>query len=118
METKKLTAASIAVAAALSGGAVGRLSAPQPSMAAHPVALRWLNEGPGKPNRYALGILGTIEGGEFAVEIVCESDGSEPKLNGRPFEHGKAVCETVSRTGASLNLLVGEMARELSRPIK
>lgn len=115
-DTKTVTATSAAAIVALTTGlAVGRLSS-QPSVEAHPVQMRWLNEGPGKPNRYALGIVGTIEGAQLVVEIVCEADGSQPKLNGRPFDAGKKICETAAREGGALNQMVGELARELSKP--
>lgn len=116
-ETKKITASTAATVVALASGlAVGRLSTSMPVIAAHPIALRWLNEGPGKENRYALGVVGQIDRGQFSVEIVCEADGSQPKLNGLPFDRAKAACETISHAGAALNLFIGEIAKELSKP--
>ena len=115
-ETKKITATTVALAAALSAGyAGGRISAPVPDSSARPFMMRWLDEGPNKPNRYAITIMEKIGPAQGSVEIVCEADGSAPKLNGKPFENSntKELCEGAASFGGLANKLVSSSASDL-----
>lgn len=76
------TTGAIAFAAALAGAGAHAQFAPALPTEAHPVQMRWLDEGPGRPNRYAIAIATKVGAANGVREIVCEADGSAPKLNG------------------------------------
>lgn len=117
MTINKTTSSAILAATLVGGIAAGRLSAPVPSSSAHPVAMRWLDEGSSKPNRYAIALVTKIGSNTATREIVCEADGSEPKLNGVKIDYSAAatLCNAASSFGKVAIDSAATMAVDLTK---
>lgn len=115
LSNKKTSA--ILIATLAGGVAAGRLSVPVPSTSARPVMMRWLDEGPDRPNRYAIAIMTKIGANTGQREIVCEADGSAPKLNGKPIEDqaAKDLCKESAAFGASAIKRITELTISLTK---
>lgn len=103
----------------LTGGlAAGRLSAPSSAKSsAAPIAMRWLNEGSDRPDRYALAVAVKIGDGNYSQrEIVCEADGSGPKLNGKAYDESdaKKLCDTLAKAGSEASRLVSGLSSSMA----
>lgn len=118
--TNKKTASTILAATLASGLAAGRLSAPVIDTSAKPVALRWIDDGAGKPSRYAITINVRVGKGSVAREIVCSSDGI-PRLDGMSersiFDDSdaRAICDDAVKFGAAASKHVGAIVAKLVR---
>ncbi|MEO9196787.1 MAG: hypothetical protein ABI445_24275 [Polyangia bacterium] len=84
----------IAVSMAAGAGAQRLKAGPVLATTAQPVAMRWLDEGAEKGAarwRFALTIATSAGANRGGREIVCEADGTGPKLNGVAIADAAAV---------------------------
>jgi hypothetical protein len=92
---------------------------PAPTVSAKPVMMRWLDEGQGRPNRYALSNA-TLNGANAAPhEIVCEHDGSKPKDDGvlvQADPNLTPLCVEMAACGQKISELVSNAAQVLVAP--
>lgn len=98
---KQATTGALLLSSALAGAGVHATVSSSLNSEAHPVVMRWLDEGVGKPSRFALTIATQIGANPGAREIVCEADGTQPKLNGVAFDDNDAaaLCKAMASFG-------------------
>ena len=107
-----------AVVLGLALGASGqRLISPPLDVEVKPLAMRWLDEGPGKSARYAIAVGVKVGSAAGAREVVCEADGSAPKLNGTAVDAAPFadLCKAAAAFSAEATKDFGLVVDQLSR---
>lgn len=119
MATPRTTAAAIVLAFAAGAGA-DRAISPPAERDAKIRSIRFLDEGPKVPTRYAYSIETSVDGAINTRELVCGNQGSVDSYGNAPFDHeqAKEACGAIAKLAPSLQTAIGNMAVELSRPIK
>jgi len=119
-QKQTVTIAASVLAGLLAGAGLHAEASPALSTSARPVVMRWLDEGEGKPNRYAITIAtrAGLNGGQR--EVVCEADGSAPKLGGVVMLASEyvAVCAALAKLNEAVVPAVNALADDLVRPAK
>lgn len=117
-DSKKTSTMIGALAIAVASGAAGeRIANPPHKVNASFYQLRVLTDRQGAPPRYAITITTQVGAAQGAREIVCNHDGSSPKLNGVPISDVAAteLCAQASKFGISAQQQADALADRLSR---
>lgn len=86
-----------------------------------PLQLQWLDEGAGRPYRFAFTVMTTNGANKAPHQVVCEHDGTKPRLDGvlvAPDPNLSALCAALPVFDNTVQTALAAAAQTLvSKPV-